>query len=157
MSDLFVYICTRQTADPYVPPVARDLATLARDTADGFYALQGGRRTVGQLAFFPLQQSRSDHLLCDGREVRRDQYPELFEYLGTFMGTPSDSDHFVLPDYTGGGALTTAAATAPEVTTGNTVTSEPATPGGGDSGGSIDPAVDSGGRVRRQLDGTVIP
>lgn len=157
MSELFAYICTRQTADPYVPPVARDLATLARDTSDGFYALQGGRRTVGQLAFFPLQGALADHLLCDGREVRRDQYPELFDYLGTFMGTPSDAQHFVLPDYTGGGAIVTPAATAPEVTTGNTVTSESPTPGGGDSGGTIDRAVDSGGRVRRQFDGSVIP
>lgn len=157
MSELFAYICTRQTADPYIPGQARDLQTLARDVSDGFYAIQGGRATVGKLAFFPVQRAIPDHLLCDGREVRCDQYPELFSYLGTAMGTPSDADHFVLPDYTGGGALTTPATTATETTSGGTVTSETPSPGTGDSGGSIDRPVPSGGRVRVPIGGGVIP
>lgn len=150
MSEIFVYISTRSTADPYIPTQARDLATFSRDVSDGFYALQGGRQSVGKLAFFPLQRAQSDHLLCDGKEVRKDQFPELYEFLGDFMGTASDPAYFVLPNYVGEGALTGAAAAAAETVAGGTVTSEPSTPGGGNSGGSIDRPVDSGGRTRQQ-------
>lgn len=148
MSEIFVYIATRTTADPYIPSQSRDMNTFSRDVSDAFYALQGGRQTVGKLAFFPLQQAQPDHLLCDGKEVRKDQFPELYNYLGDFIGPASDPDYFVLPNYIGEGALTGAAAAAAETVAGGTVTSEPATPGGGDSGGSIDRPVDSGGRTR---------
>lgn len=150
MSDLFVYICTRQTADPYVPKQARDLVTFSRDVSDAFYALQGGRQTVGKLALFPLQKAQPDHLLCDGKEVPKASFPELYEYLGDFMGTPVDPDNFVLPDYINA-PLAGAASAAAETVEGGTVTSEPSSPGGGDSGGSIEPAVDSGGRVKKPI------
>ena len=150
MSELYAYICTSQTADPFVPNVARDLRTFSRDVSDGFVALSGGHRTVGKIAFFPVQRSISHHLLCDGREVPKASFPELYAYLQDEMGTPSDPDNFVLPNYIGGGALTTAATADAEVTEGGTVTSGASSPGGGDSGGSINPPVDSGGRTRLQ-------
>lgn len=148
MSEIFTYICTRQTADPYVPTMAKDLTSFARDVSDGFFALQGGRQTVGKLAFFPLQKAQPDHLLCDGSEVPKASFPELYEYLGDFMGTASDPLYFVLPNYIGAGALTGASTAATETVAGGTVTSETPSPGGGNSGGSIDRPVDSGGRER---------
>lgn len=148
MSELFTYICTRQTADPYIPPGTTDLRTLARDVADGFTALVGGYLTVGQLAFFPQQRAIPNHLLCDGKEVPKYAFPELYEFLGDFEGTPVDPANFVLPNYIGG-ALTPAAVAAPETVIAGTVTSEtPSDPGTG-SGGSVDYAVPSGGREPR--------
>lgn len=149
MSELFPYICTTQTADPYVPGTTRDLGTFARDVSDAFSAIQGGFRRVGEISFYPLQKAVPFHLLCDGKEVSKAAFPQLYEYLLNFMGDPTNPDNFVLPNLIGE-ALTGAAAAAPETVQGGTVTSEPSSPGGGSSGGSIDPAVDSGGRTRQQ-------
>lgn len=146
MSELYAYICTQQTADPYVPPVARDLVTLARDTSDGFQALVGGYLRVGQISFFPIQKAVQYHLLCDGHEEPIGRFPELAAYLGTSQGAPSDPGNFVLPNYIGG--LTAAATANPETVQGGTVTSEAALPGTGGSGGSINRPVDVGGRIR---------
>lgn len=146
MSELFTYICVKQTADPYVPPITQNIITLARDTSDGFYALQGGHQTLGQLALFPVQRSVAFHLLCDGSEVPKTAFPELYEFLGDSQGTPADPLNFVLPNFLG--TITPAATAIPETVVGGTVTSETPSVGGGDSGGSIDFAVDSGGRYR---------
>ncbi len=147
MSTVFFYICAKQTSDPYVAPYVRDLPTLARDTADGFLALQGGYHQIGQLAIYPAQRAVPFHLLCNGQEVPKAAFPELYEYLGDFEGTPADADNFVLPNYIGG-TITPAATAAPETVVGGTVTSEtPDFPDTG-SGGSREFAVPSGGRER---------
>ncbi len=145
MSEIFCYICTRQTVDPFVPAVAANLPQFARDVSDGFFAMQGGYRTVGQLALFPAQRALQNHLLCNGQEVPKSAFAELYDYLGDFEGTPVDPDNFVLPNFIG--TLAPAAAAAPETVEGGTVTSEASAPGG-DVGGSVDYAVDSGGRYR---------
>lgn len=148
MSALYVYICTKQTVASFVPAKARSIDTLSRDVSDAIFAMQGGHLTVGKLAFLPLQKSLPFHLLCDGREVAKADFPELYEFLGDFMGTPVDPDNFVLPSYIGEAALAPAAVAAPETTAGGTVSSESSSPGTGTSGGSTDYAVDSGGRTR---------
>lgn len=150
MSKFFAYICTKQTADPYVPATALNLTTLARDTSDGFYALQGGYLRVGQISIFPVQRAVANHLLCDGSEVAKVSFPELFEYLADTQGTPVDPLNFVLPNFIG--AFTPAATAATETVAGGTVTSETPSSGTGDSGGSIDYAVDSGGRYKYGFD-----
>lgn len=144
---LFIYICTKQSADVFIPPVPVSLQTLSRDVSDAVFAMQGGYLRVGQLAFLPLQKSLPNHLLCNGQEVRKDKFPELYEFLGDFMGAASGPDFFKLPNYVGG-TLEPAPAAAPEVVQGGTVTSETSSPGTGSSGGSLTPAVDSGGRER---------
>jgi hypothetical protein len=154
MSEIYAYICTKQTADPYVPSTSRDLTMLSRDVSDGFQALVGGYLRVGQISFFPIQKAVPYHLLCDGHEEPQGRFPELYAYLGNSQGTPVDPDNFVLPDYIG--SLTPAASADPEVIEGGTVTSETPSPGTGDSGGSIDPPKDSGGRFPR-LPGEVWP
>lgn len=150
MSEVFAYICTKQTADPYVPGVTQSLVTLARDVSDGFQALVGGYLRVGQISFFPIQKAVPYHLLCDGHEEPQGRFPELFAYLENSQGTPVDPLNFVLPNYIG--TLAPAAAADPEVIEGGAVTSDTPSPGTGDSGGSIDTPVDSGGRHPRKLD-----
>jgi len=144
MSQLYAYISTKQTADPYVPPQPSTLPTLSRDVSDGFYALQGGYVRVGQLAFYPVQKSVPFHLLCDGSEVPKVSFPELFEYLGDSQGTASDPLNFVLPNFVG--AIEPATVVVPETVEAGTVTSEPSSEGTGQAGGSTNPAVTSGGR-----------
>ncbi len=148
-SAVYTYIATKQTLDVFVPTTTPNLATFARDVSDAFYATQGGFLQVGQLALFPAQKAIANHLLCDGKEVPKASFPELYDYLGDFEGTPVDPDNFVLPNYIG--TLAAAATAAPETVESGTVTSEtPSDPGTG-VGGSEDYAVDSGGRVRQGL------
>ncbi len=146
MSVLYAYICTKQTADPYVPPYATNLSTLARDAADGFAALSGGYLRVGQISFFPVQRAVPFHLLCDGKEVPKALFPELFEYLGNAEGTPTDAANFILPNFIG--AIDPATTAVPETVTESTVTSETPTSGTGGSGGSVNAAVTSGARYK---------
>jgi len=146
VSVLYAYICTKQTADPYVPAAVVNLEMLARDTSDGFYALQGGYLRVGQISFFPVQRAVPFHLLCDGSEVSKAAFPELFAYLADNEGTPVDPDNFILPNFIG--AIDPATTATAETVVDGTVTSETPSSGGGGSGGSIDYAVNSGGRYR---------
>jgi hypothetical protein len=153
MSELFAYICTRSTNDPYIPPATPNVTILARDVSDGFAALAGGYYRVGQIAFFPIQRSVDSHLLCDGREVARIAYPELYAFLGDTQGTPVDPLKFLLPSYIGAAAFTPAATADTETESGGTVSTPPP------SGGTDLPGVygdhDSGGRSYRP--GEVIP
>lgn len=149
MSKIYSYICTTQTADPYLPAIASNQAIFNRDVSDALYAMQGGYQTVGRIALFPVQQSVPYHLLCDGTEVPKQAFPELFAYLADSQGTAVDPDNFVLPNLLG--TITPAATATPETIVGGTVTSGTSTPGGGDSGGSTGGAVTSGGRFRKEL------
>lgn len=98
MSQFVVYICTKTTADPYIPPRAVSVEILSRDVSDAFSALSGGRFQVGQLAFYPVQRSVPNHLLCDGREISQASFPELYAYLGESQGAAA-AGRFRLPDY----------------------------------------------------------
>lgn len=151
MSEIFVYICTRSTVDPYVPAGAVNLAQLARDASDGFLALSGGYYRVGQLAMFPVQRSVPSHLLCDGREVSRASFPELYQYLGSSQGTPVDPDNFVLPSFIGAAALDPAPVADTETTDAGTSSTPPPTPPVGDPQPieEIYGDTDSGGRWDR--------
>lgn len=40
-------------------------------------------------------------LVCDGRILRRSEYPELFAVIGTYYGTGGGEDTFRLPDFRG--------------------------------------------------------
>ncbi len=123
MNQFFVYICTKSTADPYLPTRTTGLDVLARDVSDAFSALSGGRFEVGKLALYPVQRSVPNHLLCDGREVLKTSFPELYSYLGDAGGAATDPNSFKLPDY-----LTTfepAPAAEPEATNQGTVSTPP--------------------------------
>lgn len=152
MADLFAYICTKSTVDPYVPSGAIDLPHLARDTSDAFYALSGGYFRVGQLAFFPVQRSVPGHLLCDGREVPKTGFPELYQYLGSSQGTPADPNNFKLPDFIGVSSFTPAPAASTETANLGTVSTPEPTPPVGDPQPihEIYGDTDSGGSFRPQ-------
>lgn len=120
MSTFFTYIATRSTADPYIPPRSASLDMFSRDVSDAFQAIAGGRLEVGSLAFYPLQRSVPNHLLCDGREVAQASFPELFSYLGNSAGAAA-AGNFKLPNYLSTFAPATAA--QPEATNAGTVSS----------------------------------
>lgn len=55
---------------------------------------------AGDLVFSaaPLAQDAS-RLLCNGNEVTKADYLDLYAAIGDTYGTPSDGDHFKLPDF----------------------------------------------------------
>ncbi len=150
MSTFFVYICTKSTADPYLPSRTTSLEVLSRDVSDAFLALSGGRFEVGKLAFYPVQRSVPNHLLCDGREVSKAAFPELYRYLGDNEGTPTDPDSFKLPNFLT--AFTPATTATSETTNQGTVsTPPPVTPPPAyydEQSDRFYGDVDSGGRYR---------
>jgi hypothetical protein len=148
VSTAYFYICTKTTADPYIPPRAISLDTLSRDVSDAFSALSGGRIEVGQIAIYPVQRSVPNHLLCDGREVSQISFPELYAYLGDSQGTAA-AGNFKLPDFLSGFS---AAATADTetVTDGTVTTPAPTTPPPAyDPDSNVWGDADSGGRPQR--------
>lgn len=125
MSQFFVYITTQTSADPYIP-VTTDLRLLARDVSDAFVAISGGVQKVGQLTLYPVQRAVPNSLLCDGKEVPKTAFPELYEFLGDSQGTATNSANFVLPNYLEDFAPAPVA--EPETVVGGSVTT-PAIPG----------------------------
>lgn len=150
MSAFYAYVCTKSTADPYLPSRTTSIEVLARDVSDAFTSISGGRFEVGKLAFYPVQRSVPNHLLCDGREVSKASFPELYGYLGDAEGVPVDPTNFKLPNYLTAFAPATVA--EPETVTGSTVTTPPPpTPSPTYYPEQSDPTygdVDSGGRYR---------
>lgn len=148
MSELYAYIATKTTADPYLPPATPDIRVLARDVSDAFVALSGGYQMVGELRFFPIQRKVPGHLLCDGREIYKVEFPELYAFLQDSQGTPADPDKFVLPSFVGAADFNPAPAADTETETAGTVNTPPPV-------GTYDPDfygdADSGGR-RFELD-----
>lgn len=150
MSEVFTYVCTRSTVDPFIPARTASIAILSRDVSDSFAAIAGGHFEVGRLAQFPVQRSVPNHLLCDGREIPKTSFPELYDYLQASQGAAADANNFKLPNYLG--TITPAATAQPETINAGTVSTAPpagATPTNiEDNYGD----VDSGGRVRRLTD-----
>lgn len=142
MSAFFAYICTSTSADPRIPSMSPDIRVLSRDVSDAFIAISGGSRQVGQLAFFPVQRAVANHLLCNGQEVPKVSFPELYEYLGDTQGAPLSAANFVLPDYVAD--FVPATTVEPEMVENGTVTT-PTIPGNYTR-------ADSGGRIPRMLE-----
>lgn len=140
-STLYPYIATLTTSDPYLPVRPLDLQRMSRDISDAFVAISGGHQVVGRIVFFPIQRTVPYHLLCDGKEVSKLSFPELFEYLGTTQGTAVDAtNNFLLPNYIAAASLVPASAAATETVVSGSVS----TPGTGATLGT----GDSGGRLR---------
>ena len=85
-------------------------------------------------------------VLCDGSELSKLSFPELFEYLGDSQGTPVDAANFVLPDFVG--AATPAPTYPVQVVTQSDVNTgtPPTIPPTGTPGGVTNPNPPSGGR-----------
>ena len=56
---------------------------------------------IGTILPFGSNNIPSSFLLCDGTELNRADYPELFAVIGTSFGTPSANTKFKLPDLRG--------------------------------------------------------
>lgn len=148
MSELFLFIATKTTADPVIPPRSLDLG---RRVSNAFRASAGGRLTVGDLKLRPNGSAIPGHLLCNGDAVSRISFPELFGFLGVSEGPGNGTTTFNLPDYLGVPLEVPPTAPAQTVTESGTVESdevitEPTAPGetGGTEGGN----VQTGGRPR---------
>lgn len=146
---VYTFIATKTTTAATIPSFVNNLQELV-------YRLRGALRAndypliVGELREFPLSTPQPNFLLCDGSEVPKEAFPQLYTYLGDSQGTPTDSDNFVLPDYQGTKAQAptypTQTVTGSDVSSGNT----PAEPSGsGSAGGSSDYNPPSGGRPIR--------
>lgn len=100
MSEVFTFIATKQTYASTIPLGIQTLADLnrrVRNTLSGnSYPL-----LVGELRDFPLAVAVPNFLLCDGSEVGKLDFPELFAYLGDTQGVAADPNNFVLPNYVG--------------------------------------------------------
>lgn len=155
MTDIYVFICTKTTADVVIPKFARTQEEYNRRVSGGFQAFSGGHTRAGDLLLRPTTAAVSNHLLCDGTTVEITSFPDLYKVIGTTFGGDGVTT-FAVPNY-GAQALTVPALTATQtvdpsgtVSTGGAVT-VPTAPSqtGGSSGGN----VVSGGRApRRQLD-----
>lgn len=60
-----------------------------------------GKNPVGTVNYFARQFPPEGWLLCDGREVSRDVFSDLFNMLGTSFGTGDGKTTFNLPDLRG--------------------------------------------------------
>ena len=146
---VYTFIATKTTQPATIPSIVTSLQDLV-------YRLRGVLRTndypliVGELREFPLSTAQPNFLLCDGSEVPKASFPQLYTYLGDTQGTPTDSNNFVLPDYQGTKAQAatypTQEVTGSDINTGGTP-SEPS--GSGSAGGSTDYNPPSGGRPVR--------
>lgn len=56
-------------------------------------------RKIGDYKFSAQQQDHDNWLICDGREIDREKYSELFSLLGTSFGSGNNETTFNLPDF----------------------------------------------------------
>ena len=56
---------------------------------------------IGQIVAFPSSITPIGAFSCDGSELSREAYPELFEVIGTIYGEGDGSTTFNIPDYRG--------------------------------------------------------
>ena len=54
------------------------------------------------LAWSSQDKIPAGYLLCDGREISKTEYKELYEIIGDTYGTPSDTSKFKLPKFNDG-------------------------------------------------------
>nr|DAO88359.1 MAG TPA: Baseplate wedge protein [Caudoviricetes sp.] len=67
--------------------------TVDLEEKDGFQA--------GQYGFFAMKNPKGRWLFCDGREISREVYPDLFEAIGTTYGEGNGTTTFNIPDRRG--------------------------------------------------------
>ena len=72
-------------------------------TIDGvkkFFKLNGNGATTnrGQIAWFAQTEAPNGYLVCNGAEISRDTYADLFAVIGTTFGNGDGSTTFTLPN-----------------------------------------------------------
>ena len=63
--------------------------------------ISGALPAVGEIVAFPYDPIPEGFLVCDGREVSREDYPELFNVISVTYGPGDAVNTFHLPDYRG--------------------------------------------------------
>lgn len=66
-----------------------------------FHVENGDYFQAGQYGFFAMKNPKGRWLFCDGREISRTDYPELFEAIGTTYGEGNGTTTFNIPDRRG--------------------------------------------------------
>ena len=70
-------------------------------TTDSFHVENGDYFQAGQYGFFAMKNPKGRWLFCDGRELSREAYPDLFEAIGTTYGEGNGTTTFNIPDRRG--------------------------------------------------------
>lgn len=143
MNTLYIFICTKTSADFIVPVSAASQAEFNRKVHNAFQGFVGGVLKAGDLKFRPTQDPIANHLLCDGQTITRAQFPQLVDVLAG-----RDANEATLPDYTGSivaarPSVTQTISDGGTLSTGGSV--DTSAPTGGTTGGN----VPSGGRPVR--------
>ena len=66
-----------------------------------FHVENGDYFQAGQYGFFAMKNPKGRWLFCDGRELSREAYPDLFEAIGTTYGEGNGTTTFNIPDRRG--------------------------------------------------------
>lgn len=66
-----------------------------------FHVENGDYFQAGQYGFFAMKNPKGRWLFCDGREISREAYPDLFEAIGTTYGEGNGTTTFNIPDRRG--------------------------------------------------------
>lgn len=147
------FIRTKTTYDPVVPALAVSQDQFNRDVSYALSALAGGYGVAGDLQYRASAKAIANFILCDGSELSRTAYPELFDAIGETFGAGDGSTTFAIPTQDDLATVIATPPAAPEqtVTDGTvgsgTTVATPTDPGqiGGTTGGQ----VPSGGREPR--------
>lgn len=78
-------------------PARNDLTQLAQ----AIRAIATAASPTGAVQFFAMPAAPDGWLVCDGRAVRRNDYPALFEAIGELYGAGNGSTTFNLPNLVG--------------------------------------------------------
>ena len=66
-----------------------------------FHVENGDYFQAGQYGFFAMKNPKGRWLFCDGREISREAYSDLFEAIGTTYGEGNGTTTFNIPDRRG--------------------------------------------------------
>ena len=152
MSDIFLFIATKTTADVAIPARAFDQGEFNRRIANTFKAQAGGHLQVGDLKARPNGMAIANHLLCDGSAVSRIQFSELFQLLGETEGPGDGVTTFNLPNYMGAPLEVPADGPVQNITEQGTVDNQVPVEqpsGSGEIGGTEGGNVVSGGKAAK--------
>lgn len=151
MSTFYVFICTETTNERNIPVDGLPQGEFNRRVSLSFREFSTGAFNVGDCVIRTVSTPPPKHLLCDGSEVPKASFPQLYALIGDTEGTPTDADNFVLPNFVNSfvpapTAPTQEVSAGGTVSTGDTVT----TPSGsGQTGGTVGGNIPSGGRPIR--------
>jgi len=73
----------------------------AIETFDTSTSIESGFIPIGAVIAMASDTVPSGYILCDGREVKKSDYIELYNVIGNKHGIASSADNFIIPNYQG--------------------------------------------------------